>query len=299
MNIIKLYQDFSIDFVTEGHKHSRPGWVNVKCPFCSGNPGYHLGFNIEENYFFCWRCGWHPISLSLSKILNMQEKDIRKLVKSYNLYLVKEKGVKKKIKKVEYTFPSGVGPCSTIHDIYLMKRKFDPEKIKKEWNLLGTGPISMLDGIDYKFRIIIPFIWNGQQVSFDSRDITGKHPSKYMACPKHREITPHKEILYGKQEKWWETGICVEGPTDVWRFGINSFATSGIKYTPKQVRCMAKAFKRIAVVFDDDPQAVVQANKLVAELKFRGVDAFRVDIVGDPGSMDQAEADYLVKQLIK
>jgi hypothetical protein len=37
----------------------------------------------------------------------------------------------------------------------------------------------------------------------------------------------------------------------------------------------------------------------VAELKFRGVDAFRVDIEGDPGSMKQSEADYLVKQLIK
>lgn len=32
---------------------------------------------------------------------------------------------------------------------------------------------------------------------------------------------------------------------------------------------------------------------------FRGVDAFRVEIRGDPGSMKQSEADYLVKQLIK
>jgi len=103
--------------------------------------------------------------------------------------------------------------------------------------------------------------------------------------------------LYGKQEYWTDTGICVEGPTDVWRFGFQAFATSGIKYTPAQVRVIAKTFKRIFVVYDDDPQAVIQAKKLVAELQFRGLKAIRVTIEGDPGSMKQDEADYFVKQL--
>jgi DNA primase len=180
----------------------------------------------------------------------------------------------------------------------LESRGFDPILLEREWNLLGTGPYSKLDHIDYKHRIIIPFFWDTQQVSFDSRDITGKDAGRYKACPKDRELIPHKEILYGKQSEWKETGICVEGPTDVWRFGTCSFATSGIKYTPKQIRQMAKAFKRIAVVFDDDSQATVQAGKLVAELKFRGVDSFKIAIKGDPGSMSQEEANYLVKQLI-
>jgi hypothetical protein len=81
---------------------------------------------------------------------------------------------------------------------------------------------------------------------------------------------------------------------------VNSFATSGIKYTPKQVRVMAKSFKRIWVMFDDDPQALVQAKKLVSELRFRGVEAmlFESIIASDPGSMKQNDADYLIKQLI-
>ena len=91
----------------------------------------------------------------------------------------------------------------------------------------------------------------------------------------------------------------MEGPTDVWRMGVNSVCTSGIKYTPAQVRILAKNFKRIPVIFDDEPQAIIQANKLVADLKFRGVNSFRVDIKGDPGGLSQSEADYLVKQLIK
>jgi hypothetical protein len=182
----------------------------------------------------------------------------------------------------------------------LEKRGFDPEYLEKEWNLLGTGPVSLLDNINYKHRIIIPFLWNNSQVSFDSRDITGKHTSKYMACPKNREQIPHKEILYGKQSKWGNTGICVEGPTDVWRFGTRSFATSGIKYTNYQTRIIAKTFSRVAVCFDGgETQATNQARILIGELKFRGVDAFMVNIDGDPGSMKQSEADYLVKQLTK
>jgi len=62
---------------------------------------------------------------------------------------------------------------------------------------------------------------------------------------------------------------------------------------------MKHAFSRVAVCFDGgEVQAKEQANKLVADLKFRGVDAWRVDIEGDPGDMAQEEANYLVKQLM-
>jgi hypothetical protein len=80
--------------------------------------------------------------------------------------------------------------------------------------------------------------------------------------------------------------------------GTSSFAVSGIKYTNQQIREIFRVFKRVAVMFDNDPQAKLQATKIVAELRFRGVDAFKVDIEGDPGSMKQEDADYLVKQLL-
>jgi hypothetical protein len=53
------------------------------------------------------------------------------------------------------------------------------------------------------------------------------------------------------------------------------------------------------VMFDSDPQAIIQANKLTAELKFRGIQTTQVNTTsGDPGSMKQEDADYLVKQLL-
>jgi hypothetical protein len=68
---------------------------------------------------------------------------------------------------------------------------------------------------------------------------------------------------------------------------------------------MATLFKRVIVCFDgqsatsEEKQAKIQANKLVADLKFRNIDAFAIKITGDPGEMTQCEANYLVKQLIK
>lgn len=300
MDIIQLYQDFSVDFLTEGHKHCREGWVNTPCPFCTGNPGYHLSYNLDDNFYLCWRCGWHPTTKVIAKLIGVNEREVPAIVRSYGLAIRKYIKTPSKIARtIKHRLPSGTLPLQKNHKRYLERRGFDPDFLEREWNLVGTGPLSHLDDIDYKHRIIIPFLWDNQQVSFDSRDITNKSKVKYMACPANRELIPHKNILYGKQESWNDKGICVEGPTDVWRFGTQSFAVSGIKYTPKQVRTIARAFKTVAVCFDNEPQAIVQGNKLVAELKFRGVDAFRVDIEGDPGSMKQSEANYLIKQLIK
>jgi hypothetical protein len=299
MNIIQLYQDFGISYQTEGHKHCRPGWVNTVCPQCTGNPGLHLGYNLDDNYFCCYRCGYSTTHEMLSKLLKINNyKQLKEIISRYDtIPLKKEPQVKIRVKA--HKLPSNSEPLQANHRKYLENRNFDPDLLIKTWGLLGTGVYSKLDNIDYKFRIIIPFIWDDRQVSFDSRDITGKDPGRYKACPKDRELIPHKEILYGKQTAWKKTIILVEGPTDVWRFGINSCAVSGIKYTPKQVRVIANTFNRVAVCFDPDPQARIQANKIIAELKFRGVDAFRVDIENDPGSMEQNDADYLVKQLMK
>jgi hypothetical protein len=297
MNIIQLLQDYSIPYHTEGFKYCRPGWVNIECPFCTGNPGPHMGIEIDHPHCNCWRCGWHPLDLTISKLLNIPLHEIKTILKNYGGSFVVN-SPKVKIRKKTFKFPSGTTHLQINHKQYLEKRRFDPDKLEYDWGLLGTNPVSTLDKISYKHRIIIPFYWDDKIVSFDSRDITNKTDVRYKACPKERELIPHKDIIYGKQKHWGKTGICVEGPTDVWRLGFNSFCVSGIKYTPKQVRLMVSLFRRIMVVFDDDPQAIIQANLLVSELKFRGCDAKRIDIIGDPGEMDQSEADYLVKQLI-
>ena len=296
MDIIRFYRDFGVEHLTEGHKHCRPGWVNAVCPYCTGNPGWHLSWNIQEEYFVCWRCGWHPPLKTFSLLTNVSEYEVKNVLPSYgiNRTIIHRKEVEKK----ELKFPSGVSELRVSHTKYLIERGFTPSKIIDTWKIQSTSPTSLLDGMSYKHRILIPFYWNGQVVSFDSRDVTDKQQNKYQACPKEREILEHKKILYGNQEYWTDTGICVEGPTDVWRLGPASFATSGIKYTPAQLKLIANTFKRVAVVYDDESQAQTQAKNLVADLKFRGIDAWNVKIKGDPGGLTDIEAKKLVKSIL-
>ena len=301
MSIQQLYQDFHIETASEGHKHNRPGWANVACPFCSGdNPGYHLGFNEDDTYYFCWRCGSHQVIPTLSKLLGISYDESRRLSKEYDIYhATKERKISPQIRLKTHRVPSDTGKMKKNHRQYLKKRGFDPEKIEKDWGVLGTGPVSQLDKINYKHRLLIPIYWNKQRVSFQTRDITNRQSLRYISCPKNRELIFHKHIIYGRQEKWTEAGICVEGVFDVWRLGFPAFATFGIEYTEVQVRIIAHAFKRVTVIFDDEPQAQRQAQKLVAELKFRGVDAWNVKIKGDPGKLSQCEAKELVKSISK
>lgn len=299
MNIEELYITYNIDFKTEGHKHTRPNWVNTECPFCSGNFGYHLGYNKIENYYYCWRCGFHSNIDVIKEILKVTGKEAHHIIKEYEGIINTKETIVKIQKNKPFKFPTNCTSLEKRHERYLEKRGFDYLKLCILWDLKGTGVISQLDNIEYKHRILAPIYWGDKVVTFQTRDITNKHPMKYLACPKNREIIHHKHILYGKQEFWKDTGICVEGITDVWRFGVNSFAVLGIEYTSIQLRLIAKKFKRVAIVFDDDKQAIKQANKLISELQFRGVDAFKIDIKGDPGNMKQEDANHLVKDIIK
>ena len=52
-------------------------------------------------------------------------------------------------------------------------------------------------------------------------------------------------------------------------------------------------------MFDDDPQAQEQAEKLMVELRFRGVKARREDVTGDPASLSQEDADCFVRELMR
>lgn len=303
MNIVQLYQDYNIPYQSEGHKHCRPGWINVPCPFCSGNTGLHLGYNLDDNYYYCWRCGGHSIRDTLIQLLGVQKSEASRLLKLYSGH--RHSQIRKEapviIRRKAFQLPSGIIPLTQTHRKYLSLRGFDPDQLVADWGIQSTGPISFLDEFNYNYRIFIPIYWAGQLVNFQARlarDPT-KDEAKYKACPEGREVINIKHIIYGKQDLWEETGICVEGVTDVWRLGPAAFATFGIKVKPQQIRLIAKTFKRVAVVYDDDPQAQVEAKKMVAELKFRGLDAWNVVIKGDPGGLNSTEAKELVFTILK
>jgi hypothetical protein len=300
MDIQRLLHDYKIPFVTEGHKHSREGWVNIPCPFCSGNPGYHLGIHEDGNGAHCWRCGAHPVPKVLSAVLHLPESKVRAIMHKYKGRIHRRRTDEAKVSIFPLRLPKPNSALTGQYKRYLEKRGFDPDKLEKEWGLLQTGPVSLLDNISYSHRILIPIYWDGGIVSFQARDITDKSPLKYLACPKRREKIHHKNILYGKQEYWKKSKgiIVVEGATDVWRLGAHAAATFGIEFKMEQILLLSRLHNRFFIIFDDEPQAQRQAKVLATKLKTLGKEAYIEKIEGDPGSMKQEDANHLVKYLL-
>jgi 5S rRNA maturation endonuclease (ribonuclease M5) len=302
VSLTDLYDAFGINYATE-HSQVTAGWVGVNCPFCTGSPGFHLGAHLGSWSFSCWRCGKHTTVESFVSLLGVTEARARSLIHQYKDGGVSTPDQTKANRHVQihpFKFPSYTDRLGSAHRSYLNRRGFDPDKLEREYDLVGTGPISMLDGLSYRFRIIAPIIWDKRPVSFQSRDYTGRAERKYLVCVPGREVIPQKSILYGKQEAWGDIGICVEGVTDVWRLGPQSFATLGIEYTSDQVLKMVDTFKRVIVLFDPETQAQRQARKLVAQLQACGTDAVIERLTNtDPGDMHQDDADHLVRTLLR
>lgn len=304
MDILEIYRRHGVHYQTEGDRHTTRGWVNCRCPFCTGSPGLHLGFNLQHKFFRCWRCGWHSTVDTLIELCRVSSEQARQLY--YELgasggpFVPRVDKTSRLINLSRYKRPTDVGPLRPSHKRYLAGRGFDPEKIEAEWHVCSTGPLAYLDNIDYRYRLFIPIVWNDREVSFQCRDVTGKSDIKYRACPLDREAMHHKNILYGRPDCWGSrVGIAVEGVTDVWRLGAQAFAVLGIEYKIEQVVLIKKFFDRIAIVFDGDRQAQRQARELSSRLDAMGVDTFiyKLDKGVDPGSMSDDDAKHLVKTL--
>lgn len=308
-----LYHKYGIPTSPEGHKHHRPGWVNIECPHCQGD-GYHLGYNTQEAYFYCFRCGSHPINVTVMKLLNISYEQAQSISETYKL-LKKKRATSTpifstgvvKIKKEGFKFPSEIVDLQKQHRKYLSKnRNFDPDYLIETWGIKGTTPLSFLSitrgdeayRIDYRYRILIPILWNDKPVTFQARDYTDKQEIKYKACPEEREIIHHKHILYGHPSLWQKRrGIIVEGVMDVWRLGLSACCTFGTGYTVEQVRVIRQAFDEVFILFDPEPLAQKSARALQQELAFRGVKSYiYTDIKTDPGDMSDDDAQHLLRE---
>lgn len=298
-------RQYGVKYITAGHKHCKPGWVQTPCPFCTGNPGWHLGYNLRSHYFNCWRCGFHYTREVVQKLAKLPDwRGVKEILAGFQSYGSTAD---------PYPDPSGersprlppstceVPPTEKVtgkYERYLESRNFVPEVVVPTWGLRATGPFG-----DYKFRILAPIFYHGKLVSFQGRDITGKSELKYKACSLEKELIHHKDIVYGFDLVPGSAVVVVEGIADAWRLGPGAVATFGTAFCSSQVNLLRQFEKRF-ILYDsakgesDETQARIQSKKLAAELSaFHGVtEIIRLDS-GDPGEMKQTDADALMKEL--
>lgn len=301
MNLTQFCHDFGVPFTDK-----RAGWVNIHCPFCSGSRDFHLGYSLQDDYFTCWRCGWKPKEKVIAALASVSQAESKKLINRYGGISKSFKNKRSaiiEIKRKGLKHPSRTAELTNAHKRYLKSRGFDPEYIVERYKIQGTGPASSLDGLDMKWRLIIPIFFKGREVSWQSRSIRDarnkkQQKLKYITCGKERERIFHKELLYNydnaKKQDWC---VVCEGILDVWRLGTPAVATFGTKYKMKQVRLLKK-FKIVFIAFDPDPAGQENAKKLKAQLEWAGVKVHIIENMPcDPGDMKQEYANGFMKHL--
>jgi len=289
VDLVALYRDFNIPTAPPGNKHFRYGWVNTHCPFCSGSKNYHLGYNLSNGYFFCWRCGWKPTKLALSGVLGRDERVAAKLAKDYASSFVqiqKQNDIGPRPDKCP--LPRGSKQLLPIMGRYLRDRGFDPDCLVRVWGLLGTDQSADLR---WRWRIIIPIYHDRQLVSYTSRALSNKILDKYRACPQKDEVLHHRDTLYGLDKALTDTGVVVEGPADVWRIGPGAVGLFGDQVTPAQ-RILLRRFRRLFILLDGDDAGRSAGEKIAWQMGGFGLEVRQIILPDgrDPGSLSEQEA---------
>lgn len=291
INIEQLFQDYHIVFATHGHKHTREGWIQVSCPFCTGSEGYHLGFSIEAQIFNCYRCGRHTKKETIKALLNISWRESTEIIQRYETDKTKNKYKSNKQYSAKPTqLPMEAKPLQQEHIEYLEKRNFNPQEIIDKWEILGTNHLG-----DYKKRIIIPIFYDGELASYQGRDITGKQLEKYKACRIPEEYVHHKDLLYGIDNVPHDKIIVCEGVMDVWRLGYGAVCTFGVRYTKKQLLSMMQ-FNEVAIMYDMDAPGITAAQNLSNELNLIGKKSFIIEYTGhDPDTASTGDLEEIKK----
>lgn len=293
---VNFLKDNNIRYWTEGNNVT-VGWVNIKCPFCSDTSN-HCGINPNKKYVYCWKCGHHFLDELLSALLSIARIKTKEIIREYETIKILPSHNRKRVnnnKKI--LLPNGAKELEEKHRKYLIKRRFNPDKIIKEWKIKGTGPVGI-----FKHRIIIPIYYKNKLVSYQGRDITEQSSLRYLTCSPENEVVFHKKILYGLDNVRNRKAIVVEGVFDAWRFGFGAVATFGSTNTQKQILTAIKYIDDFYICFDpNDSLAQIKAEKLGLTISSLGkkVTVIDIGIDGDPADLSENEAKYIKKSLLK
>lgn len=297
IDIEKIFENKNITYKTSGNHHTRSGWIQICCPYC-GDETFHMGYNIENGYFNCYRCGWKPFWPTMEMLTGEHRNTLK-----HEIYQIPEKTHTKTPNcGFRCSLPPLTKKVGKPHILYLQSRNF-VLKCVSVWNLMGT-----LYDPKYGNRIVAPIYKNSTNHTNNNidcwlaRDITGKSKYRYLNCPDNCATIPIKSTIYGQwiypPEKN-KNVIITEGATDVWRFGIGAVATYGVSYTMEQLQIL-KQYKNKYIMYDNDEAGINAAQKLANDLAaFDGdVEIINYD-ANDVAELSQHCAELIKMELLK
>jgi hypothetical protein len=288
----KLFTANGIPYITSGNSHCREGWLQVQCPFCGTDGkhgGWYLGWNLEQGFFHCWRCGslrrWDVLKALLRRDPGPE------LGKFGNARPAPARMQKARMRACKA--PPGFGPLGAAHRAYLTGRRFDPDALANVWDVGGVGR----DGGDWAWRVVYP-VHNaaGRVIAYQGRAV-GKAEPRYRFTEDRLCVEDPKLVLYGFHMVPGNTVCIVEGVTGVWRIGPGAVATMGITWKREQLHQL-RHVKNKFVMFDPEPAAQARALALARELaQFPGSTEVLTGFAVDSGAISPARAVALRKEI--
>ncbi len=240
------------------------GHINIQCPFCaSRDPSHHLGINLANNKWGCWRdekhrgnaperlicklihCSWDVAQELTGRGVSPSLSNFRSVIAS-----LKEDTKPEKTKyKTQLKFPKefrkikGLGLTSKFFN-YLMRTRHLKEDYVQQWCKMYNLQCAFTG--DYYDRIIIPVYRHGELATWTARTINNNEDLRYRALGNDESIYDIKDCVFDPtddyvERDWLRLIFIVEGPFDAMnldffgsRFNASAVALFGSTISDEQ-----------------------------------------------------------------
>lgn len=191
--------------------------------------------------------------------------------------------------------------------VYLKSRGFDPDVLAKRFQVSYCMESHWFLARD---RLIFPVFEYGKLKGWQARyigELPWKDkekkkdlPPKYFSCPNSHFRS--RCIFNFDAMKQWQTGVIVEGPTDVFRFGAMAGCIFGNSATEFQRRRLLSVFRRRTLILLLDPEEFEsESTQRLVRMMSKKLDRDRFAAVKlpegtDPGSLEKDFVREYVRQ---
>ncbi len=297
IDFVRLFKDYRILYSTTVNR----GWTNVSCPYCDTKvDSFNMGFN-PDGHCNCWKCGNHDIKDVLSLVLRIPRREVEDVLKVYRGRLSSDIVTKRKALAQSLELPTE--GFTKAERKYLKNRDYDPDYLHEKYGLVGGGITGR-----WKGRIIIPIYYNHRLVSWTARSILPKDEIKAFKIPRYKNLSIEESVMNPKDTFFnldncrHDEVVLTEGSFDVMRFGDDWMCSLGTQLTQNQLRILSERFKKVYIMFDNEPEAQEKARLFGMQIASMGlevevVDAYSEFNVNDGGDCNAEQVLKIRKEL--
>lgn len=313
-----------VAFIERGANVKR-GEINIKCPFCgSADPSYHMGLNLENGWWACWRnkkghSGKSPVRL-LMALLRIPYWKARELAGLQQDYIDPEgfSAVAARILGRGLDNPQALAEKAPARFLS-MPREFqridESARCRRHWAYLESRGFDFIGELceiynlqmavsgHWAYRVIIPYEIDHELVTWTGRAIADSK-YRYLDLSVDESLVPPKETLYNYDciADGGRGLLVVEGPVDALKLDfygagvdIRAVGLSTNSLTDAQLYMLEEArgqFEWLGVMMDNTPTGIVDSMKIADQLRWLGdVRSIRVPFgKKDGGALSADEA---------